>query len=79
MHSAVMEFYGNEPEKIIDLEWLEEELHRINDDANLILNRKKKCVQHHLRSEQEFQLLYRWSEHVGAKLEVQLHNAFIYC
>ena len=78
MHVSVMDHYRNEPQKIIDLEWLEEELHRLNDGAHLVFNRSKQCVEHMLNSEQEFQLLYRWSEHVGAKLEIESRNAFIY-
>ncbi len=78
MQMAVVDHYLSEPDKIVDLQWLEEELHRLNDDANLIWNPNKNCVEHLFQTEQEFQLLYHWSEHVGAKLEVDRHNAFIY-
>lgn len=78
MQNDVILHYGDDPEKIVDLEWLEEELHRIRDDADLTWNTSKRCTQFILNDEAEYQLLYRWSEHVGATLEVNFHNAYIY-
>ena len=41
-------------------------------------NAHKQCVELTFDTEEEYQLLHRWSEHVGAALEVREHSAFIY-
>ncbi len=80
MQSAVIQNLHNFPQKIIDLKWLESELHRIMaDDSDLRWNSNKKCIEHDFKTEAEYQLLHRWSEHVGADLEVHSQHAYIYC
>ncbi len=79
MQNAVIQNFHDSPQKIIDIKWLELELNQIVDDFNLKWNSTKQCIQHNFKTEEEYQLLHRWSEHVGANLEVTEQNAYIYC
>ena len=65
-------------QKVTDIVWLEEELRQIGYDADLDWDYQKSCIVHRLQSEEEYQLLYRWSEHVGASLEVKNDLAEIF-
>ncbi len=80
MHMAVIQNYNDFPQKITDLKWLELELHRIvSENFDLKWNTHKQCIEHDFHTEEEYQLLHKWSEHVGANLEVQAQHAYIYC
>ena len=79
MQNAVIQNFHDSPQKIVDLKWLELELQQIADDFDLRWNGKKKCIEHDFQTEEEYQLLHRWSEHVGANLEVHAQHAYIYC
>ncbi|MEA1918815.1 MAG: hypothetical protein U9N52_03160 [Campylobacterota bacterium] len=80
MHTAVIQNYHDFPQKIVDLKWLELELHRISaEHFDLKWNTHRQCIEHDFKTEEEYQILHRWSEHVGANLEVHAQHAYIYC
>ncbi len=79
MSFDVVEQYRTQPQKIVDLKWLELELDRIvANPVRMHWNASKQCVELEYQSEAEYQLLHRWSEHVGAALEVAQRSAYIY-
>ncbi len=79
MQSTILQNFYDSPQKITDLKWLELELNQIAvDDFDLKYNTKKHCIEHNFQSEQEYQLLHKWSQHVGANLEVHAKRAYIY-
>ncbi|MBN2896267.1 MAG: hypothetical protein JXK05_10320 [Campylobacterales bacterium] len=79
MSLDVFEQYKTHPQKIVDLKWLELELDRIvATPVAMHWNSAKQCVELEYQSEAEYQLLHRWSEHVGAALEVEKRSAYIY-
>ncbi len=88
MQPLVIEQYSGYPQKLTDLQWLEEELHDVSlDDVDLDWNRRKKCVEHRFSDdwEVEYTVLQHWADHVGAKFEITdevspkgYYSAFIY-
>ena len=88
MQPLVIEHYSGFPQKLVDLKWLEEELHDVSlDDVDLNWNRMKKCVEHRFSDEWEveYSVLQHWADHVGAKFEITedadprgYFSAFIY-
>lgn len=80
MNTAVIQNYHDFPQKIVDLKWLELKLHRITaNNFDLKWNTNKQCIEHDFQTEEEYQILHRWSEHVGANLEVHAQHAYNYC
>lgn len=88
MQSTVVENLSGYPQKLADLQWLEEEFHDLNqDEADLCWNRKRKCVEHRFSDdwEVEYTVLRHWAEHVGAAFEITeeagpegYYSAYIY-
>lgn len=73
MQPLVIEQYSGYPQKLTDLQWLEEELHDVSlDDVTLAWNRRKRCVEHRFSDdwEVEYTVLRHWAEHVGAQFEI---------
>lgn len=88
MQSNVIEKLSGYPQKLVDLQWLEEELHDvIVDETDLEWNRQRRCVEHKFSDdwEVEYTVLQHWAEHVGARFELTedttsdgYFHAFIY-
>jgi len=88
MHRSVIERMSGYPQKLVDLKLLEEELHTVIDDENvLVWNQKRRCVEHRFNDEWEieYQVLQHWADHVGADFEISeeaasdgYYHAFIY-
>lgn len=88
MQNLVVENLGGYPQKLIDLQWLEDELHDVNQDGvNFDWNRQKKCVEHQFSDDWEvaYCILEHWASHVGAKFNITndvnkngFYSAFIY-
>ncbi len=69
MQKTVVEYLSGYPQKLVDLQWLEDELYDVNqDEANLNWNHQKKCVEHTFSRDWdvEYCVLEHWAEHVGA-------------
>ena len=76
------------PQKLIDLQWLENELYDVSqDEVNLDWNKQKKCVEHKFSDdwEVEYCVLEHWAGHVGAEFNMTdytnkdgFYSAFIY-
>lgn len=61
------------PQKLVDLQWLEDELHDVNqDEVSLDWNRQHRCVEHKFSDdwEVEYCVLEHWAGHVGAKFKM---------
>ena len=64
---------SNNPQKLMDLQWLEEELQEVSDETNLIWNSQKRCVEHQFSDENyevEYTVLEHWAHHVGANFKM---------
>jgi hypothetical protein len=73
MQKIVVEQLSGYPQKLVDLQWLEDELHDLNqDEISLNWNRQRKCVEHRFSQdwEVEYCVLEHWSEHVGARFDM---------
>ena len=54
MQNLVVENLSSHPQRLIDLQWLENELYDVNqDEVNLDWNRQKKCVEHQFSDDWE--------------------------
>jgi hypothetical protein len=88
MQKTVVEHLGGYPQKLVDLQWLEDELHDVNqDEVSLDWNRQHRCVEHRFSDdwEVEYYVLEHWAGHVGAKFKMTdqaskdgYYSAFIY-
>ena len=88
MQNVVVQHLSAYPQKLIDLQWLEDELHDVNqDELDFNWNKQKKCVEHQFSDDWdiEYCVLEHWSEHVGAKFIITedinkdgYYSAFIY-
>jgi len=88
MQRMVMEHFSSDPRKLVDLQWLEEELHDTSlDDLPLSWNRRKRCVEHRFSDDwdAEYMVLSHWADHVGAAFELTeetdatgFYSAYIY-
>ncbi len=88
MQNTVVEHMCGYPQKLVDLQWLEDELYDVNqDEVALAWNRQKKCVEHRFSEdwEVEYCVLEHWAEHVGARFNMTddadregYYSAFIY-
>ena len=88
MQNVVVENLSAYPQKLIDLQWLENELHDVNqDDVNLDWNKQRKCVEHRFSDdwEVEYYVLEHWANHVGAQFKMTddankngFYSAFIF-
>ncbi|WP_415395835.1 hypothetical protein [Sulfurimonas sp. CS5] len=88
MQNVVVEHLGGYPQKLIDLQWLEDELQDVNqDEVGLDWNKQRKCVEHKFTDdlEVEYYVLEHWADHVGAKFNITqeankdgFFSAFIY-
>lgn len=88
MQNKVVENLSGYPQKLIDLQWLEDELHDVNqDEVSLKWNRQRKCVEHCFSHdwEVEYYVLEHWANHVGARFDMTdrenrdgYYSAFIY-
>ncbi len=88
MQKILIEKLSSFPQKLVDLEWLEEELYDLNqDEVSLGWNRQKRCVEHRFSEdwEVEYTALQHWADHVGARFSITdeanndgYYSAFIY-
>lgn len=73
MQPLVIEHYSGYPQKLVDLQWLEEELLDVSlGSVMLEWNRLKRCVEHRFNDEWEveYAVLRHWADHVGARFEL---------
>jgi len=73
MQNTVVEHLSGYPQKLVDLQWLEDELHDVHQDEVILdWNRQKKCVEHKFSDdwEVEYCVLEHWADHVGAKFDM---------
>jgi len=87
MTDRVVLHMSADPQKLIDLQWLEEELHDvIEDDLTLDWNQQHHCVEHQFSDEYydlEYCILEHWAGHVGAEFKMAenregAYSAYIY-
>lgn len=88
MQKRVVEHLSAYPQKLVDLQWLENELHDVNqDEVSLEWNQQRRCVEHKFSEdwEVEYCVLEHWAEHVGASFQMTeeankegYFSAFIY-
>jgi len=88
MQNVVVENLGGYPQKLVDLQWLENELHDINqDEVDLDWNKTRRCVEHQFSDDWdvEYCVLEHWAGHVGARFDITedinkngYYSAFIY-
>lgn len=75
MTNRVVSNMSGYPQKLIDLQWLEEELHDvIEDDLTLDWDQQHRCVIHQFSDdnyELEYCVLEHWADHVGARFQMQ--------
>jgi len=88
MQNVVVEHLSGYPQKLVDLQWLEDELHDVNqDEVSLKWNNQKRCVEHQFSEdwEVEYCVLEHWADHVGAQFNMTddidkngYYSAYIY-
>ena len=88
MKASVVSHLSSEPQRLVDLQWLEEELYDVSqDEVSLNWNKQHRCVEHKFSGEWEVEycVLEHWAEHVGAKFNITddqnkdgYYSAYIY-
>ncbi|MEA3372065.1 MAG: hypothetical protein U9Q62_00100 [Campylobacterota bacterium] len=88
MQKILIEKLSGFPQKLTNLQWLEEELHDLNqDDMSLGWNCQRKCIEHRFSDDWdvEYAVLQHWADHVGARFNITdeannegYYSAFIY-
>jgi len=78
MDSKVVENLGDYPQKLDDLQWLEDELvNAVDEELSLHWNRTKKCVETDISQDNydvEYSVIEHWAMHVGAKFLMDESN-----